>query len=122
MTDLIGVGYTEADLRAVVDKKCAEWISDPKMRGYLRPSTLFGPKFSEYLSQPEPIEAEQSRSRAKDRTKLNEQLTDLKAEYSAIERQIESETDPGRAGPLYEKRALCEDRIEAVNKRLAAMF
>ena len=44
-------GYTVADLKAVVDSKCAAWGNDQRMREYLRPSTLFAPKkFDEYLA------------------------------------------------------------------------
>ena len=46
-------GYTVEDFVAVIDKKCAEWLHDPKMRAYLRPETLFGPKFEGYLNAPE---------------------------------------------------------------------
>jgi len=34
-------GYTVAELRQVVAKKCREWGSDEKMAIYLRPATLF---------------------------------------------------------------------------------
>jgi uncharacterized phage protein (TIGR02220 family) len=43
-------GFTVDDFKTVIDKKCAEWIGDPKMEKYLRPSTLFGTKFEEYLN------------------------------------------------------------------------
>ena len=43
-------GYTVEDFVAVIDKKCAEWLHDPKMRAYLRPETLFGSKFEGYLN------------------------------------------------------------------------
>ena len=46
-------GYTVEDFVAVIDKKCAEWLNDPKMRAYLRPETLFGTKFESYLNAPE---------------------------------------------------------------------
>ena len=46
-------GYTVEDFVAVIDKKCAEWLHDPKMRAYLRPETLFGSKFEGYLNAPE---------------------------------------------------------------------
>lgn len=46
-------GYTVEDFVAVIDKKCAEWLHDPKMRAYLRPETLFGTKFESYLNAPE---------------------------------------------------------------------
>jgi uncharacterized phage protein (TIGR02220 family) len=35
-------GYSVDRLRAIVDRKVAEWGSDPKMSPYLRPKTLFG--------------------------------------------------------------------------------
>ena len=44
-------GYREADFAAVDDAKVAEWGRDPKMRAYIRPETLYGPKFEGYLMQ-----------------------------------------------------------------------
>lgn len=41
------------DFRAVIDKKAKQWLGDKKMQEYLRPSTLFGTKFNEYLGQKE---------------------------------------------------------------------
>lgn len=43
-------GFTEDAFRTVIDHKCGEWLSDPKMRGFLRPETLFGTKFESYLN------------------------------------------------------------------------
>ena len=37
--------------KQVIDTKYAGWINDPKMSGYLRPSTLFGNKFEQYLNE-----------------------------------------------------------------------
>ena len=43
-------GHTEADLMAVIDAKCADWLHDQRMRPYLRPETLFNSeKFDSYL-------------------------------------------------------------------------
>jgi len=42
--------YTLDDFKKVIDRKCAEWLDDPRMSGYLRPQTLFGNKFAGYLS------------------------------------------------------------------------
>lgn len=49
-------GWTPEDFYKVIDVKCAEWNREPRkgekdMRPYLRPSTLFGTKFEEYLNQ-----------------------------------------------------------------------
>lgn len=43
-------GFTVDNFKTVIDKKCAEWIGDPKMEKYLRPETLFGTKFEGYLN------------------------------------------------------------------------
>lgn len=42
--------YTEQDFYTVIDKKAKEWKGTERER-YLRPSTLFGNKFGEYLNQ-----------------------------------------------------------------------
>lgn len=42
--------YTEQDFYTVIDKKAKEWKATERER-YLRPSTLFGNKFGEYLNQ-----------------------------------------------------------------------
>lgn len=43
-------GFTLDDFKAVIDKKCAEWMGC-NMEKYLRPETLFGPKFEGYLNE-----------------------------------------------------------------------
>lgn len=42
-------GFTVEDFRKVIDNRCKEW-KGTKMAEYLRPSTLFGPKFEGYLN------------------------------------------------------------------------
>ena len=44
-------GYRLNDFKVVVDNKVAEWLEDEKMKKYLRPSTLFGTNFDNYLNQ-----------------------------------------------------------------------
>jgi len=45
-------GATEADIRAVIDAKVAEWGADPEMRKFLRPATLFArTNFAQYVGQ-----------------------------------------------------------------------
>ena len=45
-------GFTVEDFRTVISTKAAKWKDDPKMRDYLRPSTLFAPShFEEYLNE-----------------------------------------------------------------------
>lgn len=61
---LLSAGYTEEDIRTVIDKKCAEWMGDDRMRPYLRPSTLFGEHFEEYLAAPLTGQAAQEQDEA----------------------------------------------------------
>ncbi len=44
-------GYTVDDFKTVIDKKCTEWIGTDWEK-FLRPSTLFGTKFEQYLNAP----------------------------------------------------------------------
>lgn len=44
-------GFTVEDFFKVIDKKCAEWKGG-EMEKYLRPETLFGSKFENYLNAP----------------------------------------------------------------------
>jgi uncharacterized phage protein (TIGR02220 family) len=44
-------GFELDDFKKVIDNKAIEWSKDKKMINYLRPSTLFGTKFEEYLNQ-----------------------------------------------------------------------
>ena len=43
-------GYGQEDFLAVIDKKVAEW-KGTDMEKFIRPETLFGPKFEGYLNQ-----------------------------------------------------------------------
>ncbi|MDT2593638.1 DNA replication protein [Lactococcus garvieae] len=43
--------FTIDDFKRVIDIKVAEWGNDEKMSKFLRPETLFGPKFESYLNQ-----------------------------------------------------------------------
>ena len=80
-------GATISDITAVIDRKCVEWLGDPKFEQYLRPSTLFNAtKFNDYLGQVSaPIPANDSGGgNEKNRTsgsnsdeRLTRQLTDL---------------------------------------------
>lgn len=49
-------GFTIEDFKAVIDKKCSEWLNNSKMEQYLRPETLFGTKFEGYLNAKPPRE------------------------------------------------------------------
>lgn len=47
----VNEGFTLEDFKTVIDKKCADWLHDAKMCKFLRPETLFGPKFEGYLNE-----------------------------------------------------------------------
>jgi uncharacterized phage protein (TIGR02220 family) len=51
-------GYGWKDFQAVIDSKAEAWGKDPKMCEFLRPSTLFGTKFEEYLNASKRASAE----------------------------------------------------------------
>lgn len=44
-------GFSVDDFKRVIDVKCDSWKEDNKMSRYLRPETLFGPKFESYLNE-----------------------------------------------------------------------
>jgi len=45
--------YRMEDFQRVVDNKVADWLNHPKYSKFLRPETLFGPKFEGYLNEPQ---------------------------------------------------------------------
>lgn len=58
ITGKLNSGRKESDFKHVIDVKCEDWLNDSQWDKYLRPSTLFGPKFDNYLhqkSKPKPI-------------------------------------------------------------------
>ncbi len=46
--------FREADFTTVIKKKTIKWKGNPEYEIYLRPETLFGPKFEGYLNEPWP--------------------------------------------------------------------
>lgn len=118
---LLDSGYSPAELRSVIDKKCAEWMTDPKMRPYLRPSTLWGAKFPEYVSAPISIGQERERDEAKKRETLEAELTEKKETLSTLRASLD-EIKPGtrldERRALKEQIALLEDSIKIIEGRL----
>lgn len=51
LTRIFDAGYTLDDIELVCKAKQADWGSDPKRQGWIRPQTLFGGKFEAYLSE-----------------------------------------------------------------------
>jgi len=82
---LLSAGYTEADIRTVIDKKCAEWMGDDKMRPYLRPSTLFGEHFEEYLAAPLTGQAAQEQDEAARKERARKAKEEQKRREAALD-------------------------------------
>ena len=129
ISELLAAGYTEADFIQVIDSKVAEWKDDPKMRSYLRPRTLFGDKFEEYVSGPVPIEVEEERQREEVREKLLQERAEKEAALSIIGASIKSLRDsPGgikahweHYRTLADEKAIAEQTIETIDKRLGRL-
>ena len=64
-------GFVKDDFFAVIDKKCAEWLSNPDMIKFIRPETLFGSKFEGYLNQREPGTGKEEPSESRKRIYAN---------------------------------------------------
>ena len=122
ISELAHSGYTEDQMLEVIDKKAADWLGDPKVEQYLRPSTLFGSKFEQYLNQPD-----SARKKERDEAKKKEESK------SAIRDQIEVRTrDLERLGKEYEdaygnmplridlrgKMAVVEAELESLRARI----
>ena len=137
LTDRIGelleAGYTEKDMRDVIDKKVAEWKDDSKMRGYLRPRTLFGDKFEEYVSAPESLEIENQRKEEQRKQEITEKLQEertTKAEKlsSILDRLKVIRNGPGgikgalsEFQELNDRRIVLEQDLEFIDKKLGRL-
>ena len=127
--ELLAAGYTEADFIQVIDSKVAEWKDDPKMRSYLRPRTLFGDKFEEYISGPVPVEVEEQQKREETVAKLQEDRSITVEALDAINESIKEIRDgPGgiRAAwedyrALADQKAIAEQKIENIDRRLGRL-
>ena len=51
LTRIFDAGYTLNDIELVCKAKQADWGSDAKRQGWIRPQTLFGGKFEAYLAE-----------------------------------------------------------------------
>lgn len=114
---LLDLGYTPLQLRTVIDKKVSEWMTDEKMRPYLRPSTLFGDKFGEYLAAPISIAAERERDQKKKQSDLNRELEEKRQALSVMKDSLKEATKEERRH-LRENIAILEDSIGLIERRL----
>lgn len=58
LTRIYDHGRTLDDVKSVIRRKNSQWENDSRMAQYIRPSTLFGEKFEEYLNEAEVSNAE----------------------------------------------------------------
>lgn len=114
---LLDSGYSPDQLRTVIDKKVDEWYGDSKMRSYLRPSTLFGDKFGEYLAAPISIAAERERDQKKKQSDLNRELEDKRRALADMKESLKGATKEERRH-LRENIAILEDSIGLIERRL----
>ena len=114
---LLDSGYSPDQLRTVIDKKVDEWYGDSKMRSYLRPSTLFGDKFGEYLAAPISIAAERERDQKKKQSDLNRELEEKRQALSVMRESLKEATKEERRH-LRENIAILEDSIGLIERRL----
>lgn len=115
---LLDSGYSPDQLRTVIDKKVSEWYGDSKMRSYLRPSTLFGDKFGEYLAAPISVTAERERDTKKKRSELNKELDEKRQALSVLKESL-SGADKTERRHLREQIAILEDSIGLIEGRLS---
>ena len=127
--ELLAAGYTEADMIRVIDSKVSEWKDDAKMRSYLRPRTLFGDKFEEYVSGPVPIEVEEKQKKQEIAEKLQEERSSKAESLSSILGRLKIIRDgPGgikgawdEYKELQDKKIVLEQDIEFIDAKLGRL-
>lgn len=108
--ELISAGYSEEDIRSVIDKKSAEWKNDDRMRPNLRPSVLFGAKFTEYYGALDTGQAAADR----DEAERKERARKAKEEQAAREAALEAEYEAGQKRLSPEE---VQARLAAISKK-----
>ena len=119
---LLAAGYNADQMRTVIDRKCDEWLTDEKMRTYLRPSTLFGDKFGEYLSAPISLTTERKQDEAKKKKSLEKELTEKRQSLDVLRSslsEIPGGTRMDERRVLKEQIAQLEDSIRLIEGRLS---
>ena len=123
--ELLNAGYTESDMVKVIEVKAAEWRSDAKMKQYLRPRTLFGDKFEDYVLAPVPVAIEEKENRSAEIASLTEEKQKLETDVQVLTTQIGIVRSGGAVGfggrdleALKIEKATKEQRIEFIEKRM----
>ena len=131
--ELMDAGYTADDMKSVIDKKVSEWKDSDKMRGYLRPRTLFGDKFEEYVSAPVPLEIENQQKEEEHRREITEKLQEERTSKTEKLSSILDRLQIIRDGPggiksawqefqeLNERKIVLEQDLEFIDKKLGRL-
>lgn len=127
--ELLAAGYTETDMIRVIDSKVSEWKDDAKMRSYLRPRTLFGDKFEEYVRGPVPIEVEEKKKKQEIAEKLQEERSTKAESLSSILGRLKVIRDgPGgikgawdEYKELQDKKIVLEQDLEFIDAKLGRL-
>ena len=121
ISELAHNGYTEEQMRSVIDKKAGQWLGDPKVEGYLRPSTLFGPKFEQYLNEPDTA-GKKARDEAEDRKRKQEEarhdLLEAEKEMDQLRKEFDdADGDIPRRIDIKGKMAVLDAKMEVLRLR-----
>lgn len=131
--ELMDAGYTADDMKSVIDKKVSEWKDSDKMRGYLRPRTLFGDKFEEYVSAPVPLEIENQQKEEEKRREITKKLQKERSSKAESLSSILGRLQVIRDGPsgikgawqefqeLNDKKIVLEQDLEFIDKKLGRL-
>lgn len=131
--ELMDAGYTADDMKSVIDKKVSEWKDSDKMRGYIRPRTLFGDKFEEYVSAPVPLEIENQQKEEEKRWEIAEKLQEERSSKSESLSSILGRIQVIRDGPvgikgawkefkeLNDRKIVLEQDLEFIDKKLGRL-
>ena len=131
--ELMDAGYTADDMKSVIDKKVSEWKDSDKMRGYLRPRTLFGDKFEEYAGAPVPLEIENQQKEEEKRREITEKLQEERTSKSEKLSSILDRLQVIRDGPggiksawqefqeLNDRKIVLEQDLEFIDKKLGRL-
>ena len=111
ISELSHRGYTETDMRHVMYVKVSDWRGDPKVEQYLRPSTLFGAKFEQYLAQPKPTDVIRAEKKQERSERDKERAKALQSELTIVKDNI-TEADTATRIRLREREAWLEDEIK----------
>lgn len=72
--------FTMDDFKMVTDYKISEWKDNPKMKKYIRPVTLYGTKFNQYL-----VEANESLNETKKVDKFENKRNQMQSDNEMLQ-------------------------------------